>query len=50
MLESVGIAVFIMCVVFTVLIGIYFCVRLFSLITMKIEGKANGKDTDNYLN
>ena len=36
-LESVGIAMFMMCVVFAVLFGIYLCVRLFSAITMKIE-------------
>ena len=37
--ETIGIAIFMMCVVFAVLIGIYFCVRIFSAITMKIENK-----------
>ena len=45
MLESIGVAIFTMCVVFTVLIGIYFCVRIFSWITMKIEGTMNDKNT-----
>ena len=44
-LESVGVAGFIMCVVFVVLFGIYLCVRLFSSITMKIEAKLNSNDS-----
>lgn len=45
MLESVGIAIFIMCVVFAVLFGIYICVRLFSMVTMKIEEGLRGEET-----
>ena len=45
MLESVGIGVFMMCVVFAVLFGIYLCVRLFSKVTMKIEESLKGKDS-----
>jgi len=43
MLENIGIAIFIICVVFAVLMCIYFCVRLFSWLTMKIEGTANNE-------
>ena len=45
MLETIGIALFIMCVVFAVLIGIYFCVRIFSFITMKIEDNLGNDET-----
>lgn len=44
MLESIGVAIFTMCVVFTVLVGIYFLVRLFSWITMKIENTVNDEN------
>ena len=44
MLENIGVAIFTMCVVFTVLTGIYFCVRIFSWITMKIEGTINDEN------
>ena len=44
-LESVGVGIFMMCVVFAVLIGIYFCVRIFSAITMKIEGNSENSDS-----
>lgn len=48
MLESLGIGLFIMCVVFVVLLGIYLCVRIFSAITMKIE--SNLKDNESKTN
>jgi len=41
MLESIGIAGFMMCVVFAVLLGIYLCMKIFSFITAKIEDKIN---------
>lgn len=43
--ESLGVAIFIMCVVFVVLFGIYLCVKLFSLITMKIEKNLKSSDS-----
>ena len=36
-MESIGVAIFMMCVVFSVLLGIYLCVKLFTAITAKIE-------------
>ena len=45
MLESVGIGIFMMCVVFAVLTGIYFCVRIFSAITMKVEDNFKSNDS-----
>ena len=46
MLEVVGIAGFMMCVVFAVLFGIYLCVRLFSYITTGIESKLKKENLD----
>lgn len=39
MVETIGIAGFIMAVVFAVLLGIYLCMKIFSFITIKIEDK-----------
>lgn len=46
MLENIGIAGFIMSVVFAVLFGIYLCVRLFSLITAKLESVLKKEEPD----
>jgi len=46
MLESLGVAVFMMCVVFAILFGIYLCVRLFSYITAKIESNLEKDNLD----
>jgi len=44
-LESVGVGGFMMAIVFTILLGIYVSVRIFSWITMKIEGQMNSENS-----
>ncbi|HNX14372.1 MAG TPA: OadG family protein [Oscillospiraceae bacterium] len=39
--ESIGDALFLMAVVFAVLLGLYVCIKLFSLVMSKIGGTKN---------
>ena len=48
-LESLYVAFFLMVIVFMALLGLYLCVRLFSLVLMKIEekGRSEAASDDN---
>jgi len=44
MLESIGVALFMMVIVFVVLLGIYVCMKLFLAIASKVESMMSKKN------